>query len=94
MARKAVELCDGIAANPRGARGDYEERRVKVAALGGDLDVLSATRASADDMAPFYEAYITRHGGAVFSSQSSFCRAAGREIEEDSGLGRMLERVD
>ena len=82
MARKMGEVCETLRFNDAA----YQSYLADVTdASGAELETPAASA-----LVPFYEAFIQKHGGAIYSSRSAFCRAGDREVAENTRLGQML----
>ena len=92
MARKMGDVCAGFTFDEAG----YAAYLASMAeSVGRDTATFTAeveTATDADALVPYYEAFILRHGGDLFSNRPAFCKAGAREVDEATGIGRMIKR--
>ena len=94
MVRKLDTLCERLALDDDGRNAYLAEVNASGAGLGSNADELGGDAPTGTELAPYYEAFLERHGGAVFSSQAVFCKAGEFELDEGTGIGRMLRRTE
>ncbi|WP_141246531.1 hypothetical protein [Actibacterium ureilyticum] len=94
MARKLAQNCDDLAFDENGRRIYFLKLDGAFYRMGKSVTDWLGVRFSMQDYEPLNAEFAERHGDRVFLDRAVLCAAGRDEIDSQTGIGRMLKRVE